>query len=104
MAKYRIEAAPAPTINTLTSTPADSAGGVVNVVAEKNGSVNWLDRIKSYYHTLITLVGTAILVLNAATPAFDFIPIDKNYLTVVIATLTTVSVFLKKNETWVDEL
>ena len=103
MAKYMIEAAGKPSINALTSAVNDT-GGVTNVLKEKSGAVNFIDKVKYYYKSLITIVGMVLTLLSAMTPVFSFIPIDGKYITWAIAALTTVSVWLKRNEKWVNEL
>ena len=63
-----------------------------------------LDKLKSYYTVIITVVGTALVVVNQLTPVLDFIPVAKPYVTTGIAVLTGVLAFLKKNEQWVEDL
>lgn len=101
MAK-RIEITKSTAVQTFTG-----SGGTANVkvVGEKSGDVTWLDRAKGYYHTLITLVGAVLVLLNQATPVFSFLPENwHGYVSVAIVFLTAAANFLKQNEQWVNDL
>lgn len=103
MAKKMIEVSSKPTIRALVSLP-NADGGYTNVLKEADGNVTVLDKIKGYYKALYALVGTLLMILTNATPIFSFLPIDDKYLTIIIGFLTTLSVLMKRNQTWVDEL
>lgn len=109
MAKYMIEAAARPNPKALHFISASSGGvdgipGGTSVLKEKDGVVTFLDRAKEYYKSLVALMGTLVIFLNTATPIFKFIPVDQKTLTWIVAAVTAISVFLKRNETWVEEL
>lgn len=77
----------------------------VQVVSEKVGALTFLDKAKGYYKGLITAAGAILVIANEVTPILNFLPgQDKQYITAAIAFVTTVSVFLKDNEHWVDDL
>jgi hypothetical protein len=77
----------------------------VKVVDSKPGPVSWLDKLKSYYHTAITLLGALLIFVNEVTPALDWLPgNDKQAVTVAIGFLTALANFLKSNEQWFEEL
>lgn len=92
---------------TVNTEPRVAAPGLVatppiTVISEKPGQVTALDRMRAYYHTLISAVGTVLIVLNQALPV---VPDSWKSLTAaVIATVTVVSTALKSNETWINAL
>lgn len=91
--------------NTRTLAAATAPAAPVKIVSEKVGVVSFLDKAKGYYKGLITALGAILVIVNELTPLFDFLPgQDKQYITAGIAFLTTVAVFLKNNEHWVDDL
>ena len=79
--------------------------GTSAVIESKSGPVTFLDKIKSYYHTLI-IVTTALLALaTQIAPLGDFLPgPGKNIVTGVILFVGSLLTFLKSNEIWVDKL
>jgi hypothetical protein len=68
------------------------------------GPVTFLDRVKNYWKFAITAVGTLLVVLNELTPMFTVFGLSQHTVTVVISVVTMLSVFLKSNETWVEDL
>lgn len=77
----------------------------VQVLKTVSGPLTWLDSLKGYYKGLITLVGGLLVILNELTPVFDFLPGSaKQYFTVAVAALTTLSAFLVSNQHWVDDV
>lgn len=77
------------------------------VVAEKAGSVGLLDKAKNYYKGLIIGLGSLLIVLQQATPLFNFLGDDntvKTTFTVVVLAVTTALAVLKDNEKWVDRI
>lgn len=101
--KRRVEISTKPVAKSLMSLPGDG-GGVVNVMEEKIGKVNLVDKFKGYYKGAIAFVGMLLIVLEASTPIFSSFQIDQSKIVALIAALTTVGVLLKKNQTWVDSL
>lgn len=80
------------------------AGAAIHssVVAEKDGSVGWLDRLKGYYHTLIAVVSALLMFVNEVS---DVVPQEyQHVVTVAIGIISATVTFLKHNETWVDSL
>lgn len=86
-------------IRTLASTPAPVTGTVVD---EKPGPVTRIDKAKAYYKGLIALIGSLLIGANQVLP---IVPADaKGAVSTAIAFLTVVSVILKANENWVEDL
>ncbi len=77
--------------------------GTLEVVNEKPGAVTNFDKIKKYYKFLIAFVGFTIAFLTEILP-LGFSPDVKNGIAGVIGFLTSLGVFLKSNEQWVDRL
>lgn len=79
--------------------------GQVEVAAVKDGEINWRDQAKRYYKGGIAAVG-ALLVILAQLEVFAGLLGEngKTVFTVVVAVLTSLSVFLKSNERWVEKL
>ena len=82
--------------------------GGATVIETKPGTVTFLDKIKAYYHTLITVVGGILVVLNQVLPATHIIPgygtQAAGYVSAAIVFLTALVNALKSNETWVNAL
>lgn len=84
---------------------ADPPVAGVKVVATRAGAVTLLDKLKAYYHTLIVIVGSILVIVNEVTPLLNFLPDGgKQYVSVAIGVLTAVATALKSNEHWVDDL
>jgi hypothetical protein len=102
--KQRLEVKPNDHQNPQTLAATTAAAAPVNVVAETTGVVTVLDKLKGYYKTLITVVGSILVILNEVTPLTDFLPASqRHYVTVGIVFLTALGNFLKSNEHWVDD-
>jgi hypothetical protein len=81
----------------------DPTTGDAVTVATKVGTVTWLDRLKGAYKWLIAFIGFLLVVLNQGLAFADILPQNvANWINVAITLLTSVSVFLKANEHWVD--
>lgn len=97
--KYRIEAKPGTAAKGLVGSPS------VKVLKVKSGAVNALDKLKGYYHTLITVLGAVLVGINELSPITDHLPVsDKHYVTLTILGITALVNALKSNEVWVDQL
>lgn len=97
--KVRVEPVQAPTIQ------AGNVPAEVKVLDAKVGEVNWMDKLKAYYHTVITVLGAILVVLNEMTPITDALPEGgKHAVTGVILFLTGLFNALKSNEVWVQKL
>ena len=59
-----------------------------------------LTKLKAYYKWLVSAVGAVLIVLNEVLPVLN--GDVKNYVTIGIAVLTSLSVFLVKNEPVVE--
>jgi hypothetical protein len=85
----------------------DPASAVV-VAKTLAGPVSLLDKIKGYYHTLITVLGAVLVLLNEAVGAVGWIPgygsQIAGWVSAGIVFLTALVNFLKSNETYVDSL
>lgn len=102
--KLRIEVKPNDVQNAQTLA-ATGPGTPVNVVDETSGPVTFLDKLKGYYHTLIVVIGSVLVILNEVTPVLNFLPDNgKQWVTGAIAVLTIAATALKSNEHWVDDL
>ena len=78
--------------------------GDVEVLDVKAGSVTFFDKLKSYYHTLITVLAAILVLLNELTPITDsFGPDVKHYVSVVVVFLGALLNMLKSNEVWVNK-
>lgn len=69
------------------------------------GPVTLSDKLASYYHTFITVLGGVLVFLNEATPVTNMLPeMDRHYVTAAILILTAVLNALKQavpaNEAW----
>lgn len=103
--KRRLEIKPNDLQSVSTLQAAAAPSTPVKVVGEKVGALTFLDTAKGYYKGLIAAVGAILVIANELTPVFNFLPgQDKQYVTVAIGFLTTLAVFLKDNEHWVDDL
>lgn len=109
--KSRKRPTPKPAVEVPTVTKARVeilANGEPVKVAEKPGPVTFMDKVKKYYHTVIT-VGAAILVLlNQIVAAVSWIPDygpkAAGYVSVAIVIVTAIVNALKSNEQWVNNL
>jgi hypothetical protein len=79
--------------------------GQAAIVETAPGPVTFIDKAKGYYHTLITLIGTVLVMVNELTPVTDhFSPTIRHGITVFVLAATVVVNALKSNEQWVDSL
>jgi hypothetical protein len=63
--------------------------GVVDTPVKRLGPVTFEDRVKSYYHTFVTVAGTLLVFLQEATPATAQLPeMDRHYISLAILLLT----------------
>jgi hypothetical protein len=74
---------------------------IATVVQTTDQPLTWLDKLKSYYQVVMTVVGTLLVAVNQLTPVFALIPASKGTVTIVIAVLTALATLLKSNEQWV---
>jgi hypothetical protein len=82
--------------------PTESGQAVVKSVP---GPVTFFDKVKKYYKFIIAAVGALLIVLNEATPMFNMLGgSGEKWFSAIVAVLTSVGVFLKANEHWVDSL
>lgn len=95
MAKQRITLSPPPQVPGLLG---GSAPAFIEVIAEKSGKVNWLDRAKKYYKSLIVVVGALVDIACEISGVFH----DQGWMHAVVMGLTATLAFLKRNEKWVD--
>ncbi|QHB37454.1 membrane protein [Mycobacterium phage Leopard] len=87
------------------ATPVDVPAAEVVVVDQKQGTVTFTDKMKAYYHTIITIIGAILVLLNEVTPITDGLPDSwQRGLSVVIVFLTGVANALKSNEKWINAL
>lgn len=86
------------------------AGGIekakhTKTLEVKEGQVTWVDKLKGYYHSLITLVGAILVFLNQITPMAGFLPVEyRHWVDLAIIIATFVANVLKSNEYWVNDL
>jgi low affinity Fe/Cu permease len=79
--------------------------GETVVVDTKAGTVTWQDHAKNYYKFAIATVGALVVILTQITPVAGFLGDNaKTVVAVATAVLTSIGVFLKANEQWVDKL
>ena len=79
--------------------------GTAAVVKSKPGQVNWKDKAKAYWHTIITVIGAILVLLNQITPITSQFGGNVQMVTnTVIVFLTAFVNFLKSNEIWVNAL
>ncbi len=79
------------------------AGDRATVVAIKAGNVTIIDKLKKYYKAIIALVGGIVLLLNQITPMTAMLGASTQHaISVALVFLTSLLVFLKSNEHWVD--
>src|SRR6201984_2099430 len=79
--------------------------GETTVLKTLPGSVSFLDKLKGYYHTLITLVSALVSLLAVVGGATKFIPGPvAGYVVIASTFLATILNFLKSNEHWVDSV
>lgn len=75
------------------------------VVKEKPGEVNIFDKAKGYYHTVVTVVGAILLLLNQLTPVAELVGGDvQKWISGIIIFITALLNFLKSNEQWVNKI
>jgi len=78
--------------------------GDVTVVNTKPGEVGFVDKLKAYYHTIITVIGALLLLINEFTPLTDSLGSDvQKYINIAVVFLTALLNFLKSNEVWVNK-
>lgn len=83
--------------------PASSA--TTQVIAEKTGTVSWLDRAKAYYHTAIVVLGMAATLTPAVLAVAGVIPGPVGIgIAVAAGAITPILTALKSNETWFNSL
>jgi hypothetical protein len=79
--------------------------GVRTVVAVKPGEINWRDQAKRYYKGGIAAVGALLIILTQLEVFSGLLGEQgKTVFTVAVAVLTSISVFLKSNERWIEKL
>jgi hypothetical protein len=99
-AKQKVEMVPAP------PEVAKETGKSAEVVvtAEKPGEVNFVDKLKGYYHTVITVTGAILLLLNQVTPITDALGGEvQKWISAAIIFVTALLNFLKSNEQWINK-
>ena len=83
----------------------DSPSGDIKVLKVKEGPVTGLDKIKAYYHTVITIIGALVVFINEVTSVTSqFSPDVQHTVTAVVLFLTALLNMLKSNEVWVNKL
>ena len=99
-AKQKVEVVPVGPIRAeITGVPVKAV-----VVEEKPGQVNFWDKTKAYYHTVITVLGGILVFLNEVTPLTDALGGDvQRYVTLAIIGLTAVMNAVTSNEKWVNK-
>ncbi|QNN99696.1 membrane protein [Mycobacterium phage Rope] len=104
--KIRIEPLPNQVVvQDQTGTETEVLPAEVKVLAEKPGAVNWLDKAKAYYHTIITLIGALVVMLNELTPLSNFMDdTTQRIFSIAVVFFTAALNFLKSNEVWVNKL
>lgn len=87
---------------------ASNPASAIVVKSILSGPVTFFDRVKAYYHTLITVVGGVLALLNQVSSAVGWIPDYgpklAGYVSVGIIFVTALLNFLKSNEVIVDDL
>lgn len=82
--------------------------GTVDVVNAKVGPLNIVDKLKAYYHTLITVLAAIIVILNQVAAVAHWIPgygtAMGGYISAAIVFVAALVNLLKSNETWVQKL
>lgn len=75
---------------------------------QKTGAVSVVDKLKGYYHTLITILAAVLVLLNEVAPAAHWIPgygpQAAGYVSAAIVFVAAAVNFLKSNQHWVDDL
>lgn len=78
--------------------------GDVKVLDVKPGEVGFLDKLKAYYHTVITVLGGIVVFVNEVTPLTDALGPDvQRWVSVVVIFLTALLNMLKSNEVWINK-
>ena len=73
--------------------------------SDASGAGDWKDKAKAYWHTVITVIGAILVLLNQITPITSQFGGNVQMVTnTVIVFLTALVNFLKSNEIWVDAL
>lgn len=98
--KYRVKPVSGTEVQTLVGSKKNIKQVPVEVVNSKKGVLGPFDKIKAYYKFILTGIGLILIVLNQATPIFE----HNNTFTYIVGAVTAISVFLKENEHWVDDL
>lgn len=82
--------------------------GDTRVVNAKIGPLTIFDKLKAYYHTLITIFAAILVLLNTLLSATHFIPgygtAIGGYVSFAIIAVTAIVNFLKSNEVWVNKV
>lgn len=82
--------------------------GTPAVVNAKPGPVTVFDKLKAYYHTIITVLAAILVLLNEIAPAVHWIPgygaQAAGYVSAAIVFVAAAVNFLKSNEHWVDSI
>jgi hypothetical protein len=78
--------------------------GDIQVVNAKPGEIGLMDRLKAYWHTIITVCGAILVALNELTPVTAQLGGHvQAVVTVLIIVCTAVVNASKSNETWVQK-
>lgn len=84
-----------------------SADGTASVINAKAGPVTLLDKLKAYYHTLITILAAVLVLLNQLAPVVHWIPgygeQTAGYVSAAIVAVAALVNFLKSNEVWIEK-
>ena len=101
--KHKVAAVAAPQVLGLANTGRHAAPEIpatVKVLETKPGELTWLDKLKSYYHTLIVAVGSLLAILSAVSVPGE----AGKWVAVAVLVLTTAKTALTANEVWIAEL
>lgn len=93
---------PTPTPNDLVKQALAIVNGSLTVVNEKPGEVTTFDKIKKYYKFIIAFIGFLTAFLTEILP-LGFSPDVKNGIAGAIGFLTSIGVFMKSNEQWINK-
>jgi hypothetical protein len=75
------------------------------IIAVKPGEINWRDKAKRFYKGGIAAVGALLIILTQLEVFSGLLGEQgKTVFTVAVAILTSISVFLKSNERWIEKL
>lgn len=82
--------------------------GTPAVIDAKAGPVTLFDKVKAYYHTVITVLAAILVLLNEVAPAAHWIPgygeQTAGWVSAAIVFVAAAVNFLKSNEHWVESL